>query len=98
MKNPRILTFFVLALMCSQYTHAQNIWSYSPSIEAPTITTVGTAADPYQFTNSDSTVVDGISLAIDTSGKFVYVLNRTRHIIRRIDIKNTNFRRVWINR
>ncbi len=88
MKNPRILTFFVLIFLCSHYTQAQNIWSYSPSIEAPTIKTVGTAADPYQFTNSDSTVVDGISLAIDTSGKFVYVLNRTRHIIRRIDIKN----------
>lgn len=88
MKNPRIFAIFVLALLCSQYIQAQNIWTFSPSVENPTINTVGTGTDPYQFTSSDSTVTDGISLAIDTSGKFVYVLNRTRHIIRRIDIRN----------
>ena len=88
MKNPRIYAIFVLALLCSQYIQAQNIWTFSPSVENPTINTVGTVTDPYQFTSSDSTVTDGISLAIDTSGKFVYVLNRTRHIIRRIDIRN----------
>jgi len=36
MKNPRILTIFVLALLCFQFTQAQNIWSYSPSVEGAT--------------------------------------------------------------
>ncbi len=90
MKNPRIFAIFLLALLCSQCTQAQNIWSFSPSIEGATKTMdqIRYSANSYQITSSDSTESGGKSIAIDTSGKFVYVLDAGRHIIRKIDIKN----------
>ncbi len=90
MKNPRIFAIFVLVLLCSQCTQAQNIWSFSPSIAGPTIlmNSLSTSADQYKVTSSDSTDSGGASIAIDTSGKFVYVCDGIRSIIRRIDIKN----------
>ena len=90
MKNPRIFAIFVLVLLCSQYTQAQNIWTYSPSIAGATISLdqIRYSANPYKMTSSDSTESGGKSIAIDTSGKFVYVCDAGRHIIRKIDIKN----------
>ena len=87
MKNPRIYAIFVLALLCSQYTQSQNIWSFSPSVkDATTSLSSIKIGDQYRITDSRTTESGGISIAIDTSGKFVYVCDGSNSVIRRIDI------------
>jgi hypothetical protein len=92
MKNPRIFVIFVLVLLCSQCTQAQNIWSFSPSVRDPLIqlATVVNGTDPNRVTDSRTTSSGNpTSLAIDTSGRFVFFSSSTDNIIRRIDlIKN----------
>ena len=89
MKNPRIFAIFVLLLLCSQCTQAQNIWSFSPSVNNGilNLNQVGLVGDPYRVTDSRITESGGISIAIDTSGKYVFVCDGSHSVIRRIDIK-----------